>query len=417
MKKVFKAISGNKNKILKASYGAVVAQLLPIISFPLLAKYYTPIDFGNFAIYMGIFSISTSVSTLRLDFAIVISRTKLGSLKLLYTSVIISVFITGFLIVLLWVLSILFHVKFPCSPFIIGSSIFFMSIYNSFLYWFNRNGHFQYMSLLKFLLGSIHILLSLYFGMMGVNKGMLFAHSLSLILAILFVVPLLRKEISYFIKHKGNLGIWDVLNSHISYIKSATPAAFFNIVSFNIPNLFIGSFFQLNEAGIFSSAYRFVFTPSSFLAVSLGDLLRNNISKQINAGLGYDGLYKSVLLTVGAGLLILGISALLFFNYILINFIPLEWKNIIFCINILSLVGYLKFLFTLVENSYLLNGNNSYALIWSISRLFTLMLLCGVVYVIDFNFQTFIVLFSVLSSGFYIIDILFGYIISKKSSL
>ena len=72
---IYKKMSFAKNgvfirQVAKLASGTALAQIINIACLPILARIYSPNDFGTFAIFLACVAILTSVSTLKYEYAI-----------------------------------------------------------------------------------------------------------------------------------------------------------------------------------------------------------------------------------------------------------------------------------------------------------------------------------------------------------
>ena len=70
--------------------GTTIAQAIPIAISPILARIYTPEDFGVFALFIAIISILGIIISARYDFAIILPKKDKDALHLLILSVLIN---------------------------------------------------------------------------------------------------------------------------------------------------------------------------------------------------------------------------------------------------------------------------------------------------------------------------------------
>ena len=76
--------------------GTYIAQIITLISLPLLSRLFIPKLFGEFAIYMAILLLLSSISTLRYEFAIVQTKNKEESINVVIIIIIDLMHMTSF---------------------------------------------------------------------------------------------------------------------------------------------------------------------------------------------------------------------------------------------------------------------------------------------------------------------------------
>jgi len=96
----------SKNKffqnLVKLSSSTLLAQVLLIISSPLLTRLYSPEDFGVFAFFIGIIGVLSTITNLRYEQAIIIPKKDSLANQLVYLSLISNItfsFFSAFIII------------------------------------------------------------------------------------------------------------------------------------------------------------------------------------------------------------------------------------------------------------------------------------------------------------------------------
>ena len=72
--------------------GNVMAQTIPIIISPLIARIYSPENFSNFGVYMSLLTILTVFVTTKFELSIMLPKADKDAFNLFSLSIIISIF-------------------------------------------------------------------------------------------------------------------------------------------------------------------------------------------------------------------------------------------------------------------------------------------------------------------------------------
>ena len=89
-KKIFSDFNRNSLTML---YGTVIAQALPLIFSPVLARLYSPSDFGAFSLFYSIALVLGSVSTGKLDLALYTAKSRRNAVITFLSSIVfVSIF-------------------------------------------------------------------------------------------------------------------------------------------------------------------------------------------------------------------------------------------------------------------------------------------------------------------------------------
>lgn len=147
--------------------GSVAAQAISIALSPILTRLYTPDDFGLFALYGSIVGILMVIATGRYELAIVLPKNDSDAKSLSKLSFVISFFFSLFLLVILLLFGdyIALQLGNPdIKPWLyfVPVSVFIMSLFNIYNYWFTRIENYKTLSYSKIIqtssAGSINLL-------------------------------------------------------------------------------------------------------------------------------------------------------------------------------------------------------------------------------------------------------------------
>ena len=129
--------------------GNVMAQTIPIIISPLIARIYSPENFSNFGVYMSLLTILTVFVTTKFELSIMLPKADKDAFNLFSLSIIISIF-TSCLVLFSLInpyINILnfFTIKGSREIFyLLPLSVLIMGIYNSLYYLNNRKKSLRY---------------------------------------------------------------------------------------------------------------------------------------------------------------------------------------------------------------------------------------------------------------------------------
>jgi O-antigen/teichoic acid export membrane protein len=86
--------SGFFGPVLTIMSGSTLAQLIPLLTEPILARLFTPMEFGILALFLAVATIFASVATGRYEMAVVLPSKDEDAINLLALSLIITIFMT-----------------------------------------------------------------------------------------------------------------------------------------------------------------------------------------------------------------------------------------------------------------------------------------------------------------------------------
>ena len=264
--------------------GNVMAQTIPIIISPLIARIYSPENFSNFGVYMSLLTILTVFVTTKFELSIMLPKADKDAFNLFSLSIIISIF-TSCLVLFSLInpyINILnfFTIKGSREIFyLLPLSVLIMGIYNSLYYLNNRKKKFKVLAKNKVYRGSSIATNNILFGLIGLtNFGLIASNTLGNIIASahLYVKNLPFKKIIAF------TSLNDILRLAYKYKKFPIfdlPASLFYRMYSEMLVLFFNSFFNPTAAGMYFFASRILKTPAAFFISSFQDVFFQKISE------------------------------------------------------------------------------------------------------------------------------------------
>ena len=277
------------NNLLAVLSGTAIAQAIPLLFYPLIARYYTPFDFGIYGIYLVFISIISPVTSLRYDIAILIPADNKDGLNLLALSIILS-----FLICIIFYMFLIFSRNIILDFFgmeSLRSWIFLLPIHilfvssNFILFaWATREQWFKLIGLLKIIQATVSTLLNIYFGYY--NYGFI-GLILSVFLGQLCIFLILCGEF-YFNErmHLSSISARQMVGQAKKYIKFPkinTVHSIFNSISLNFPVIILNMYFNSSYVGYYTFCNKVILTPLQLFSSSLSQVFNQRIAKIHNS--------------------------------------------------------------------------------------------------------------------------------------
>lgn len=277
--------------------GTVFSQIVNVMTIPLLARLYTPEDFGLYALFVSVASILSLGVTGRYELAIILVENKKERINLLALCLLICFF---FILSMLGIVFLVLQLKFFYYPFIeqwgILLSLYLLStgIYQSLYMWFNKENQYKVMTKGNVISVLSYAFFSVIFSF-NIQNGMI----ISIILA-KFVVVLYF--ISFFLKKERGL-IRDIHFCIINIMKTRYNKFPKFIIAGNIvdamavqlPIILLGIFYGNTITGYYSLAYRCMSMPIGLISKSLGEVFRQHIIAANNGGKNCIIFYDKIL--------------------------------------------------------------------------------------------------------------------------
>ncbi len=277
--------------------GSFVSQLIFLVFTPLITRIFSPSEMGEYAVFLSLSTIITIFSTLRFEDAILLAKSKRDSQSLAIISLISSIFV----IILLFI--VIFFLEDKISQilninseilFLICISGFTLSLRETLINLLMKNNDFSKVAINK-AQNALGINSLQYF-----SKSILGFSMLSFSKVIIDIISLIPLFFTYF--SKSSIQLKDFLYFKLKKIAKIYrnfplynfPSALINIISQNLPLLFISTFYSIELAGFFSLATRVLRLPVELISNSVRKVYYNEASNLQENKLEMFSLYKKV---------------------------------------------------------------------------------------------------------------------------
>lgn len=262
--------------MLKISGGATIAQILGILSLPILSRIYSPEEFGIYAIFFALSNILLILSTWRYELAIILPKKDEDSINIMILIlVILSFMFSLFVIVILYfgdTFTILLRVP-ELNKYIwaIPIHIFISGIYQSFKNLNSRNKNFSNIAKSNIINSGSTYVLQISLGVTFLREtGLIFGSIIGLLIAtIYFLIKSLRYFHKDFIKIKGIKKVFlDYKNFPIFTIWGSLLSG----VGLQLPVFLLSSFFGPIYSGFYSLANRAISLPTRIIGEAISEV-------------------------------------------------------------------------------------------------------------------------------------------------
>lgn len=251
--------------------GTFVAQLILILSIPLVTRLYSPENFGDFAVFMGVLGGLGVVASYRYELVIA------GIRKDIYASVTLKVvivlcslnaiLITIFLLFLMFTEFVyidLFFILLPISFLING-------LFQALIITSLRESKINIVSIIKIIQSVILISSQIILDEFG-SFGLCLAQLISVSVGLIITLYVCRDAITRN-KKITRKKFFYVLKKNIECLKFSSPAAFLNAAGMHMPVLLLSYFFSPLYAGLYAVATRILLTPANLVTNAISKVL------------------------------------------------------------------------------------------------------------------------------------------------
>lgn len=307
--------------------GIVLAQVIPIIAYPILSRLYSPADFGILATLTSITSIITIVATLKYENSLLIVSSKKLAAEFSILIVLLSLVILTILGFLLIIFSDLLTDWLNAPEiknwlWVCPISAFCLVLFNCFNEWCVKNGYFKSLSINKIInggsipLGKIAFAFGI-FNSVGMVLGDLLGHVITGLSCVVRAIKMDKESFAL----PSKLHMKYLLKRYSDCPKYVLPAQLLNKIGGELPVFFTMAYFSASELGFYSMAQMVLALPAVVISRSVRDTFRKKANdifvKEGNCIHFYKQIFIIMSLISVTGFSVLYIIAPQLFSFIL----------------------------------------------------------------------------------------------------
>lgn len=268
--------------------GTAFAQILGIVTLPILTRLYTPEEFSIFAIYAALLGTLVVISCLRFEIAIPIPENDKTAVNLLILSLLSNIFLTMLLIFFIIffkeiINNIINNPSFFEFIWLVPVGFFLAGLYNAFQFWFTRKKNFK-------VIAKTRVFQSISSSVVQILMGVLGGGVLGLIIGqITNFSSGLLKLIQKFKDEKNitpnNISLKDIrldFKKYDKYPKYSALEALAHSSSMQLPIVVIGTFLLGAEVGYIFLAMKIMTIPMSLIGNAIAQVYLANAPEYYN---------------------------------------------------------------------------------------------------------------------------------------
>lgn len=407
------------SNIFTLSVGSVVSQIIPIVASIVLARLYSPDDFGIWGVFSSYASILAVVGCARYEIAIVKPRKNIDVWNL---AILCFIFSLGFCIFLSLIIGFdsIFELKI-LSDLMGNNVIYYLPLYVFILLLTqiisnvqNRFKLYRNTANLSIVRSSAQVVTRIGLGIPSGNaQGLIWGAiigSLAYFILAWYKIRSVIGKMFYVISVKR---IKVLMREYINFPKYDLLGALFNSLSANIPIILLAFFFSNTDVGFFSMAITILYIPMSFIGTAIGQVFYQRACEMVAKGQNIGLLTKQIFLFsfyVGyIPILLLIIGGETIFSFVL----GAKWATSGVYSEFLSIWLFLVFCISPISNVFLVmdkqkTGMNINILMF-LSRMVVILL--GGLWLLDVNYT--IILYSITGFLLWILQTFYVYRFAK----
>ncbi|HFE1893280.1 TPA: type 8 capsular polysaccharide synthesis protein Cap8K [Staphylococcus aureus] len=277
-----------------------IAQVILIITIPIITRLYSPTEFGEFTIFSNIAMILIPIINARYDLLIVNTKNDRSANILSQISFLISLLILLILIPI-FAISACLYPNFILDFIFIIIMLFLVSLTNIFTNYLNKERKYKVLSLINVFRAGSMALLQIIFGLLALGSlGLIIGFSLSYIAGITLGYKTFKKHFNIVRDKEETKALFLENKNQLVY---STPSILLNSLSFSVVVFFIGILYTNTEVGIYGMAIRVLGIPVTIISLGLSKIFM----QQANDYYIEHGNFRNLLLKFSSILVIVSI--------------------------------------------------------------------------------------------------------------
>lgn len=268
--------------------GTAVAQMIGILSMPIITRLYTPADLGVLAVYAALLAIVGIGATLRYEFAYALPEEDRDAANLFGLCLILLLITTTLFATALFFGSELlasyydgFDVVEPYLWFLLVGFIG-MGLYTILNYWAIRQRDYKRITYTKINQGLGGSITKILLGLLAFGPvGLIIGHIISQIAGIGTLGRVMWRKERENLKSISLSGMKQVARTYKSFPAFNFPYSILNIMSLQLPPIMLLAIYDARVAGLYALANTVVVLPGSVISGSMGQAYLGEASKMV----------------------------------------------------------------------------------------------------------------------------------------
>jgi len=330
--------------------GTALAQIITILSIPILSRIFSPESFGIAALFSAIVIVLSAISGLRYELAILLPEEEQEGFILFVLHFMITLFFGLFTGLFFWlgkgfIAPVIKAPEIEKYLWLAGPAIIVFGILNGFNFWNTRLKKYKLISAGKLGGSTGTALIQLIFGVLGSTSatGLIGGSILGKTLEDgIQGYPIVQKNIRNFTKPSGH-ELKLLAKRYNKFPKFYSPSTLINNLSWQIPNFFLNFFFSPVIVGFYTLGERIIRTPMNMIGQTVAQVFFQRGAEAYRSGSLKNLFLETVQMLTRVGLLpilILMVTGRELFAVVLGN----QWAMAGVYAQILALFAFFRFL-------------------------------------------------------------------------
>lgn len=354
---------------------SALVMLFPLISAPVVARLYSPHDFGVYAVFYSLATILSSISSLELKNIVLLEIERVDGFHGAILAILVVFLFSLSLGLIIYVFPIAWSVQLfgeavhpylrwlPITVFLLGSSQVTYS-------WAVREKEFNFLARNKFVLGGITVVFQIGVGLLEPGAiGFIVANLLGLLISAYFLFQLFSRSM-YLIRSRFSMRSARMqMRLHYRLTVWTAPSTLLNSFSQFLPDFLINRFFGAALLGQYSLAVRVLNMPIAFLSSSIQEFFRQMASEESNVvGRCRATFWRFFAITLAGGIFLI-LPVIVLIPYIFPIIFGVQWSESGTLIQGISLLTIVRFISSPLSYIWIIQGQQRLDFFWQIGLL------------------------------------------------
>lgn len=265
--------------------GTAIAQVIPILLRPILARTFSPDMFGAYAVYTSLIGIIIVVTSLKYELAIILPTKEKEAAGVFFLTIFLAFLFNTILliVIILWKSEILNALniaeKFAIYLYFVPLGTFLLSFYQSINYWLLRHKKFLPITVNKFVRRGFEGSAQLAFKFTKVSNGLIYGDIIGHISNVISgIYQAVRSGLS--LSQFSLVKLKYVFSKYAEYPKFNVIPSFMSACSYLLPALMINKFYSAENLGFFDQSKLLLSIPLALVASSISNVLLQRVSEK-----------------------------------------------------------------------------------------------------------------------------------------
>jgi len=404
--------------VLTLMTGTVVAQAIPIAISPILTRIYSPEEFGLFALFFAILSILSVLANGRYENSVMLPKKDEDALHLFALGIIINIFLSTIILIIVIVFNdsitkALGNEEISLWLYFIPISLFFTGLFNILNSMNNRQKNYKDIASATITKSMVMALVQLVVGLIKSGAAGLI---LGQILAQFFANVKLFKNIIKDKKAIFSIRKLKIIALAIKYKKFpifSLPSALANVLSGQLSNILISSFYSVATLGFYSLIQRILAIPSVLIGKSIGQVYYEEGTRERKK----NGVVTDIFNSTFKKLVIIGLPSFSILFFIVEDLFAFvfgeEWRVAGHYAQIVIPMFFMRFVVASLSITYDMFGYLKLELIWQVALLVGSVILVVACGLMEIDFKELLLFLTIYISIMQLISL---YLLKKISS-